>query len=419
MHVESWLSRAARSTPNQLAVGELSYAELLSRATALASVLGPGTRVGIDLPPGVPFAVALHACMLAGAIAVPIDLRSPEQDWPEVDHLIADLAPGDKDGAAPSQRTTHDLDAVAAIVRTSGSSGSPKEVALTYGNFLWSALGSAVALGAPPSERWLSAMPLTHVGGLSILMRSVIYGTEALVMPAWDTDRVLSTLRDPAGPTAISLVPTTLRRLVDAGLERPPSLRFALLGGAPIPPALLQEARAADIPVVPTYGLTESCSQAATAGRPLFCSPISLADDGEVLVGGPTVAPQARSGDGLLHTGDVGEFRDGLLTITGRKSSLVISGGENVSPERVEAVLERHPAIAEAAVFGEPDPQWGERVVAIVVPRDGAAIDAENVQSHCADALAPYERPKSIEVRTEPLPRTASGKLVRHRIKGT
>lgn len=417
MIVESWLVRAARERPEQPAVNGLTYAALLARAATVAKTLEPGSRVGIAHGPGEEFAVALHACMLAGALAVPHDLRMPAPERPAVDHLIAEQAVGTAQACSTACSASHDLDAGAVLVMTSGSSGTPKEVELTYGNLLWSALGSAVALGAPATERWLSAMPLTHVGGLSILVRSVIYCTEAVVHSGWDTDAVITELRAPAGPTAVSLVPTTLRRLVEAGLSGPSSLRFALLGGAPAPEDLVEEARARAIPVVTTYGLTEACSQVATAGRPLFCTGVSLADDGEVLVRGPTVAPGSTADDGALHTGDLGQFIDGRLQITGRKSSLIISGAENVSPERVEAVLERYDSVAEAAVLGEPDEHWGESVVAVVVARGGQPLDKRLLDEHCRQYLAAHERPKRYITQTGPLPRSAAGKLMRHRIE--
>ena len=130
-------------------------------------------------------------------------------------------------------------------------------------------------------------------------MRSAIYGTSAVVHERFDTERVLAALREPEGPTLVSLVPTTLQRLLDAGLREPPALRWALLGGAPISDALLERAAAAGVPVAPTYGMTEACSQIATFGRPLFCTQVRTAADGEVLVSGPTVAP--RIGAGAPH----------------------------------------------------------------------------------------------------------------------
>jgi O-succinylbenzoic acid--CoA ligase len=209
----------------------------------------------------------------------------------------------------------------------------------------------------------------------------------------------------------VSLVPTTLQRLLDGGLREPPALRWALLGGAPVTPALLGRAAAHGVPVAPTYGLTESCSQVTTLGAPLFCTTVRLADDGEILVSGPTVAPSARP---VLHTGDLGAWNaDGVLHVIGRKSDTIVTGGENVSPVEVEAVLEGHPAVIEAAVHGAPHPEWGEAVVATVVVRDD--VSEADLRAHCADRLASFKVPKAIRF-ADALPRTRSGKLVRSRL---
>lgn len=418
MVVGSWLERAAAAQPLRPAVNELTYGELYERASALATTLEPGSRIGLALPAGPSFAIALHAALLAGAVAVPIDPRQRPSEHPATDHLLAEQAGCDAmtSQTACSAGCGHELDAVAVIVRTSGTTASPREVALTYGNWLWSALGSAVALGLDPAERWLCAMPLTHVGGLSILIRSAIYGTSVVLHERFDTGRVLDALSAADGPTLVSLVPTTLARLLDAGLRRPPALRTVLLGGAPTPPGLLERASAAGVHVTPTYGMTEACSQVATHGRPLFCTRIEIAADGEILVGGPTVAPASAGPDGLLRTGDLGRFTDdGLLELTGRKADTIITGGENVSPAEVELAFERHPDVLEAAAVGVPDAEWGEALVVLLRLRPGAA-DTEQVVAAVTPRLAPHQRPKQIVQITAPLPRTASGKLLRRRI---
>jgi O-succinylbenzoic acid--CoA ligase len=405
--VESWLARAARMRPDRPAVNDITYAELLDRARRVP--VARGQRVGIALPPGEDFAVALHGCLLRGALAVPVDLRLTAAEWPEVDVLLDTPA----DGAAPGEPGLpgHDLDAPAIVVRTSGTTSAPKEVHLTYGNWLWSALGSGVALGIDPAERWLCALPLSHVGGLSILVRSAIYGTTAIVHERFDAERALAALTHPQGPTVVSLVPTTLARLLDAGLRAPTALRWALLGGAPLPPALLERAREHGVPVAPTYGLTEACSQVTTNGFPLFCTRVELATDGEILVTGPTVAPGAGP---ALHTGDLGAFdADGALRIVGRKADTIVTGGENVAPAEVEAALETHPAVLEAAVFARADPEWGEAVVARVRLRAGAAATAADLRAHCTATLARFKVPKDVQITPDPLPRTPSGKLLR------
>jgi O-succinylbenzoic acid--CoA ligase len=415
--VDAWLPRAAAAHPRRIAAGTLSYAELLAEAQAgvgrlAARGVARGDRVALALPAGEAFAVALHACLLRGAVAVPLDPRLPAAEARRRTAGCAVVLDAPLDGprdpdAAPD--AAHDLRASAVVVHTSGTSAAARPVRLTYGNWLWSAIGSAVALGHDPGERWLCCLPVAHVGGLSILLRAAIGGTTAIVHERFETGRVLAALRHPGGPTLVSLVPTTLARLLDAGLREPPALRWALLGGAAIAPALLERAAAAGVPVAPTYGMTEACSQILTRGAPLFCTRVALAPDGEILVSGPTVSPDAGP---VLHTGDLGRSEGGRIVPAGRIDDVLISGGENVAPQAVEQVLEQHSDVAEAAVFGRPDPRWGQVVLAAVVPRSGAALDGPALRSWAAERLAPWEVPREIAVRAE-LPRTASGKLLR------
>jgi O-succinylbenzoic acid--CoA ligase len=453
MLVEGWLARAAALRPRSTAVqapdGACTYAELLAAAEAVAGELSSrgvrrGDRVAIALPAGLGFVRVLHACMLLGAIAVPLDprLSAAEQARIAAGAVLRVDQPPAPASELPSQIVSvgeasidvsdapagHDLTATAVVIHTSGTSSAPKPVELTYGNLLWSALGSAVALGLDRNERWLCALPLSHVGGLSILVRSAIYGSTAVVHERFESGRVLHALRE-EGITLVSLVATTLARLLDAGLVRPPALRCALTGGGSVPTALVQRAAAAGVSVSMTYGLTEACSQVTTAplgavaagelgaGPPLFCTRVRSADDGEILVAGPTIAPGAVARDGWLHTGDLGALdAQGRLSVTGRKADTIVSGGENVAPSEVEAVLETHPDVLEAAVVGRTDAEWGEAVTAIVVARSGAAPDVAALRAHCAASLAPYKVPKRVLLREQRLPRTRSGKLLRREL---
>src|SRR3954451_3156211 len=288
--VEAWLKGAVRTRPEGAAVNAMTYSELdaLAGASARGLDIAPRERVGIHMPPGEDFAIALHAIWLRGGVAVPMDVRDPSPPDAGARVVLTGL-PGSSNLTAAPLLDTHDLGAPAAIIHTSGSTGRPKPVELTFGNFLWSALGSGVALGVDPGERWLCALPLHHVGGLSIVVRSAIYATTALVHERWDTERVTAALRD-EDVTLVSLVPTTLARVLDDGLLEPAALRTVLLGGAPIPPALARRAREMGVAVTETYGLTEACSQVTTGGPPLFCTRVRIADDYEIVVSGPTVA---------------------------------------------------------------------------------------------------------------------------------
>jgi o-succinylbenzoate---CoA ligase len=385
MVIEPWLERAAALRPERTAIEtpdeRLTYAALLAAARAEARELHG--RVAIDLPPGIEFAIRLHACLLAGATAVPVDQRlSPRER--------AQVLSAEGGGAL--------------IVHTSGTTGGPRPVELTLENIQANALGSAVALGLDPHERWLCPLPLSHVGGLMVLLRSVIYATTAVIGPP-----------DTPGVTLASLVPTQLARLLDAGAQ--PPRRAVLLGGAPADPALLTRAKEAGWPVAPTYGLTQACSQVTvgevgdteTSGRALPGVHVEIAADGEILVTGPTVA-----GRGTLRTGDLGRLDDrGRLIVIGRKTDTIVTGGENVVPAEVEAVLRTHPAVADAGVFARPHPEWGEAVIARVVLR--AEASPEELRAFAAERLARFKVPKAVEL-ADALPRTESGKLLRREL---
>jgi O-succinylbenzoic acid--CoA ligase len=425
MLVESWLARAARMRPDTVALetpeGRRSYAQLDAAATRAArrlSALGVrrGDRVALALPARAPFVEALHGCMRIGAVAVPIDPRLSEGErTARVEGcavVVNEPLRAEARRGGGGAEGTHDLDAPAIVVHTSGTTSAGRPVELTYGNWLWSALGSAVALGLDPGERWLCTLPLSHVGGLSILVRSAIYATTALLHDGFDA-RAVATELARGRATLVSVVPTTLARLLDAGLREPPALRAALVGGGPIPPALLDRARAARVPTVTTYGLTEACSQVTTAGPPLFCTRVRTSDDGEILVAGPTVAPAATAEDGWLHTGDLGALdANGRLTVTGRAGDTIVTGGDNVAPAEVEGVLATHPAVADVAVHGTPNVEWGEQIVATIVLVPGATATADELAGYCRVRLARYKVPKVFRFSLD-LPRTQSGKLLR------
>ena len=426
-----WIHIATAKHPDRVAIEgrerSLTYSELsalsIDGAGALQAIgVRSGDRVALAIEDRTEFAVALHACLLAGVRAVPIDLRLGAQEQAARAAgatVVLEQAPNRPDGVLhPSVSGPEMLAMVATVMHTSGTTAAPKQVELTYGNWLANAFGSAVALGLDPDERWLCAMPLAHVGGLSILIRSLVYATTVVLHERFETEAVLNELMDPSRRiTIVSLVPTMLARLLDAGLSSPPALRWALLGGGPIPPALLQRAVAAGVPVAPTYGMTEACSQIATFGIPLHGAQLWLdGPDREIIVRGPIVAPGSLNQDGWLRTGDLGSFdAAGRLTIIGRRSETIVSGGENVAPAEVEAVLLAHPDVADAGVFGRSDREWGEAVIAHVVPRAGAAFDAEVLRTFCAERLAPFKVPKLIEP-VQALPRTESGKLLRRRL---
>jgi o-succinylbenzoate---CoA ligase len=434
LSVPFWLHLAAAKHPGRVAIEgpgrKLTYAQLQTEAVRGARRLAamgvrPGSRVALALPPGEDFLIAFHACLLEGAAVVPVDLRLSEDERARrlagANVVVSEPLGGLPDrGSSVSAFAWSDLegDVPVAVMHTSGTTASPKPVVLTRANFLASALGSAVALGFDPDERWLCPMPLSHVGGLSIPIRSAIYATTAIVQGRFDLESVLADLMNPARRiTLVSLVPTMLARLLDAGLTQPPTLRWALLGGGPIAPGLLLRARDAGVPVAPTYGMTEACSQIATHGWPLPGVVVLTSSGGEILVRGPIVAAGAIGEDGWLHTGDLGRIdARSRLEVIGRKADTIVSGGENVAPAEVEAVLLEHPDVADVAVHGRSDPEWGEAVVATVVLRDGAVAGSDQLREFCALRIARYKVPKEVEFAVA-LPRTASGKLLRRELR--
>jgi O-succinylbenzoic acid--CoA ligase len=439
VRLEHWLTARARTHAAHPAVetprGTLTYAELDAAAAAAARRLaargvGRGDRVAVALEPGLGLAALVHAVPKLGAALVPLNPAAPPAELDRLTtvagahSLLREMPDGDE--ADVELETESPVGDGMLVVLTSGTTGQPRPVELSLGNIQASALASSWNLGVDPEDRWLAVLPLFHIGGLSILTRSAVYGTTAVIHDSFDADRVRDALED-GGITLASFVPTMLRRLRDAGLEQAPRLRAALLGGGPVPPDLLEWARGLGLPVIPTYGMTETCSQVATqdpeealagerGARPLEGAEIEIGAGGEILVRGAMVAAGALAEDGWLHTGDVGQIdAAGRLHVVGRLKDIIVTGGENVAPAEVEGVLQAHPAVTDSGVIGVPDPEWGEAVTAYVVLR--SAADPAELIAHCASALSGYKVPKAIHV-VDALPRNAAGKLIRGELPG-
>ena len=280
--VPDWLQQRADSTPERLALvaetERFSFAELDRRVDAAAFALrergiSPGQHVGIRAPNGAGFVVAVHALMRLGAVLVPINIRltAPEIEWQTQDAELAtvldEAAVRDLLDCPPAPRVGREFELAQphSIVYTSGTTGRPKGAILTYGNHWSSATASALNLGLVPGDSWLACLPLFHVGGLSILLRSVVYGIPAVVHARFEPGQVNQAI-DAGSVTIVSVVSTMLNRLLDERGDRPfpPTLRVVLLGGGPAPLPLLERALQARAPVVQTYGLTETASQVVT-----------------------------------------------------------------------------------------------------------------------------------------------------------
>jgi O-succinylbenzoic acid--CoA ligase len=304
----------------------------------------------------------------------------------------------------------------AVVIATSGSTGEPKGVQLSAAALLHSARASLARIGAQPGDRWLCPLPTSHIAGIGVLIRSLLAGVDPLVLPRLDpADHDLRTL----ACAHVSLVPTQLRRLLLARADVA-AFRTILLGGAAIPAALLSQAREAGAHVVTTYGMSETCGGCVYDGTPLAGVSVKTDETGRIQITGPVLFSGYRNrpgltgqalADGWFHTTDVGTLDpDGKLLVQGRADDIINTGGKKVAPAEVAAILETHPAVREAVVIGEPDPDWGHRVTAIVVPTTSATPPAlHDLQAHVRRSLAPHTAPKALRLVSE-IPLLASGK---------
>ncbi len=367
--------------------------------------------VALDLAGGPRFADALRAAWDAGDAVLPVDRRLPRT---AIARLLDVLRPGrlvDEEGTRQLDggRPTEPGDAL--VVATSGTTGEPKGAVLTREAVRASAIATSARLGVDPGrDRWVACLPLAHIGGLSVVTRALLTDTPCTVLEGFDPAEVERAAAD--GATLVSLVATALARTDVAGY------RTVLLGGAAPPSALPAN-------VVTTYGMTETGSGVVYDGVPLDGVELRIGDgtlgaDGEVLVRGPELLRCYRDGSdprldgGWFPTGDAGALgADRRLTVHGRMAEVIVTGGEKVWPHPVESVLAGLPTVAEVAVWKRPDPEWGERVVAWVVPTDPAAAPAlGELRAAVAAALAPWASPRELVV-VPSLPRTGSGKVRR------
>jgi len=457
-----WLARQARARADRPALSDgrstLSYSDLAgsaARAAGRLEMLGMGqgaillwearsTRSGL---------IWLHAALWAGATVAPfrpgldpVALRALAERIAATGQLstegerlglpglpavaFADLLSED---APDLPSAPADPERVVTLMQTSGSGGPAKLVPLRWRHHAASVQAITNCLGLTADDRWLLCLPLHHIGGLAIVLRAAFTGASVTLHERFDAERVADELRQDV-ITHVSLVPTQLHRLV-AALERPlvSALRCVLIGGAPAEPELMLRARALGLPVVPTWGMTEACSQLVTpsleearsidfaarpglVGRPLAGVELRIVrSDGceDVLeVRAPSLfegyadSPGGPDDRGWFMTGDRGLLdEEGWVRIIGRTSDQIISGGENVDPRAVERVLREAGLVDDVCVLGLSDAEWGERVAAVVVSRHGAEALARWARAH----LEPHERPRQWKI-VDRLPCTDSGK---------
>ena len=480
---QDWINFRAHSHPNVVALefsnGEIfTYAELDIAVSKVTFVLNQDIHdanypVAVLTQSSLEFSLLLHAIPRLGMSILPLNLRLKyeellfqlrevnvrnlivDEEHYEIGKKLADdfdinlisseliLQNNEYELSGSKNMNAED---VHSIIYTSGTTGKPKAVMLTNENYYWSAVGSGENLGVNPDDRWLLCMPYYHIGGLSILMRSAIYGTCAVIHDGFDQEKVNLYLRQ-SSITLLSVVPTMLKRMVESDAHKfPDTIRAVLVGGGPVSKTLLEEAQIRGLPVLQTYGLTEATSQISTlspkdaiekigsAGKILSINILRIEkkinedDVGEILVKGPTVttgyfghheATQKIINDGWLHTGDIGHLDDdGYLFISDRRDDLIISGGENIYPAEIENVLVNFEGVFEVAVVGFSDNEWGEKVVAVLVlDEKKMEIDIIKLKYYLDENLANYKHPRQIFITNKELPRTVSGKLQRYIVR--
>ena len=464
MKMTCLIRNAALNRPDAVALhdGErsISYIELerliVGQARRLKRLgIQPGDRVGILACNSIEYAVLLFATFRLGGSTVLLNCRHSPREWKNMlaesqadlllvdaeHHSTLDTPPIpvwviDDDHSdsisriVPADETIPrdiDTEQEATVVFTSGSSGKPKGVILTYVNHYFNALGSNQNIPLQCGDCWLLSLPLYHVGGISILFRSALAGSSAHIMRRFDA-AAANVLIDSGVVTHLSLVPTMLTTLLQHRDYRPLPATFKaiLLGGAPVPTSLIERARELKLPLLTSYGLTETGSQVCTlgpqdspeklntSGRPLKYRELRILDVnglhasadavGEIAVRGEVLFKGYLGGeildpDSWFHTGDMGTLdSDGYLTVCGRKDDMLISGGENIFPREIEAQVESFPGVLDCAVIGVPDTKWGERPVLFVETAASADCNLDELKRHLRERLSRIKVPDTIIV---------------------
>ncbi|UFT98179.1 o-succinylbenzoate--CoA ligase [Radiobacillus kanasensis] len=481
LYIPHWLDKQAELTPNEIAIeqptGEtITFRKLQSSSQAYARKLASlgiqaGDHLAILSGNKPEMVMAVHAISYLGAVAVLLNTRLTASEIAfqledaEVVGLLCDddtesLAIDASEGRSFTpvtfsklERTTQravdlkeeiNLTDVFTIMYTSGTTGFPKGVIHTYENHWWSASASSLNLGLHKSDKWLASLPLFHVGGFSIALKSVIYGMPMYLLPRFDVHVAHDAIMH-QGVTIISVVTVMVDQLLaklelDGNITYPDTFRCMLLGGGPAPKSLLEKAKDLSVPIFQTYGLTETSSQIATlspkdaleklgsAGKALMPAQLKIVQNGteaspgeagEIFVKGPMVSSgyykREPKNDAWLATGDVGyEDEEGFLYVLDRRKDLIVSGGENIYPAEIEGVLLSMEGVIEAGVIGKSDPKWGQVPVAFVVTENHVTEGA--LKEYCLSRLAKYKVP-TVFYFVDALPRNASNKLLRYKLQ--
>ena len=470
----NWIMQRANITPEKIGLSfeqqSWTFSQLYEKSKRLAQQLyslgvQPSTRVAVIGPSTPQLIFVMYGCMQLQLEMVLLNNRLSEQELQyqvddaevayilvadEFQHMLRDERVVLFSTIEAAQQSEYELahewdeQQTIAIMYTSGTTGFPKGVRLTLQNHKTSALASALNIGVQPSDCWLCAVPIFHISGFSILMRSLLYGMTVRLYEKFDEVESAKEIAN-GTVTHMSVVNVMLQRIISymehQQLMAHTNFATMLAGGGPIPEQFLHRAQALQLRVAQTYGMTETASQTATlspddafrkigaAGKPLFFYQMKIDgataanEPGEICIKGAHVTPgyigrfaeRAATNDGWLHTGDIGYLDDeGYLYVLDRRSDLIISGGENVYPAEIENTLLAHPAVAEAGVVGVDDAQWGQVPAAFIVTK--MPISEKELLEFCKIRLAAYKCPKSIQF-VEQLPRNGSNKLLRRKLK--
>ena len=385
----------------------------------------PGELVAVDLPRGPAWLAAIVGLWNSGVAILPLDDRLSVAEHRRIVDIAHPTWILHESGAevfagAPVEQ------GVGAVLATSGTAGQPKLAELSREAIAAAVSASASFLGVDDSRPWVGCLSPAHIGGFLVLLRGALLGAPVVVHERFDAARLVAEAPEGA---CVSLVPAMLRRLVDEGADLS-GFGAVLVGGDAIDPELAEAAEGRGGKVVGTYGLTETCGGVVYDGRPLRGSAVRFdGQAGEIELSGPTLMqgyhfdPAATGAvfttDGWLRTGDAGRLDDeGLVRIDGRLDEMIRTGSEKVWPQEVERALREHPKIRDVAVAGRPHPEWGQQVVAFVVPRvidDPPTLD--ELRERASDLIARFKAPRELVLVPE-LPRTASGKLRRSALPG-